>query len=95
MGLQALLSIIENYVALRSEPRRTAVGAASDWDCGLAAEFDHAYADAARKERLEETRAALQEALETYIDERIEAVLARKGASFNRSAAYASPKTDV
>ncbi len=81
MGFQTLLSMVESYISLKSEPRPRAAASGTDWDCGLAAEFESAYADASRKERLQASRDALEKALEEYIEERIRAVLSRSSAA--------------
>lgn len=78
MGFEALLSFIESYITMRNERIPKSAPAASDWDCGLAAEIEDSYADAGRRERLEGARAAVERAFEDYIDERIKAVLAAK-----------------
>ena len=83
MGFQTLLSMVESYISLKNELRPRAAASATDWDCGLAAEFESDYADASRRERLEASRAALERALDEYIEERIRAVLSRSSATMD------------
>lgn len=46
MGFEALLSMIDHYVEVKSEPVKTSAVHMSDWDCGLAMEFESSYAEA-------------------------------------------------
>ncbi|MCU0574714.1 MAG: hypothetical protein MUC41_17235 [Syntrophobacteraceae bacterium] len=78
MGFEALLSFIESYIVVKNEKIPKSAPTTSDWDCGLAGEFEDSYADAGRGERLEKARAAVERAFEEYVDERIKAVLAGK-----------------
>lgn len=83
MSFETLLAIIEVYIDLKSQAIPKAAPTVSDWDCGLAAEFESSVADAGRRERLEKAGAAVERAFEEYIDERIRAVLAGKTAEEN------------
>jgi hypothetical protein len=84
MGFEALLAVIDNYVSMRSQPVKKAATRMSDWDCGLAMEFEGSYADAGRKEQLEEATAALEKALNDYIEERVQAAIGGNSGSERR-----------
>lgn len=81
MGFEALLAAIDQYVDVRNQPREKAVTRMSDWDCGLATEFEDSLAQAERNEQLNRARMALEAALNDYIDERILAAVSAGSAS--------------
>jgi hypothetical protein len=85
MGFEALLSMIDHYVEVKSEPVKTSAVHMSDWDCGLAMEFESSYAEAGRKEQLDQARIALEKALNDYIDGRVRAAIERDSRSLQQT----------
>jgi hypothetical protein len=85
MGIEVLLSVIDHYVAVRTEPMKTSPVGMSDWDCGLAMEVESSYAEAGRQEQLDSARAALEKALNDYIDERVRAAIERDSRSLQHT----------
>jgi hypothetical protein len=85
MGFEALLSVIDHYVAVKSEPVKAPALPMSDWDCGLATEFESSYAEVGRRDQLDKARAALETALNDYIDERVQAAIGRDTRSLQQT----------
>jgi hypothetical protein len=75
MSFQALLAAIDHYVTLKNALRERPETRSSDWDCGLAMEFEDSLVEAERNEQLDEAASAVRRALDRYIDERIRAAV--------------------
>jgi hypothetical protein len=75
MSFQALLAAIDLYVTLKNALREKPETRSSDWDCGLAMEFEDSLVEAERNEQLDKAASAVRRALDRYIDERIRAAV--------------------
>jgi hypothetical protein len=75
MSFEALLAAIDEYIAARSNTEEKGANRTSDWDCGLALEFESSLARAEQNERVRVAASHLEEALNEYIDEHVQAVL--------------------
>jgi hypothetical protein len=75
MSFQALLAAIDHYVTLKKTLRERPAARSSDWDCGLAMEFEDSLAEADANEQLDKAALSLRRALDLYIDERIRAAV--------------------
>lgn len=75
MSVGKILDAIEQYLKAKNEPTTSSVEPCNDWDCGLANEFAGYYGPSEQREKQEGAKAALQKALEDYIDSRIRTVV--------------------
>ncbi len=80
-GFETLLRALEEYMEAKKEVDSASQFApCSDWDCGIAAEFEAALAPESQKRHLENAKLALEAALNEYIDARLEAVMGKRTA---------------
>ncbi|MGA7876731.1 MAG: hypothetical protein WCA08_13805 [Desulfoferrobacter sp.] len=78
MDFGRILDGIEQYLKIKQELKTAPANPCTDWDCGLANEFSVSYDSSEQRARLEETRVAVEKALNEYVDSRIREV-AKKG----------------
>jgi len=74
MSVEKILDAIEQYLKAKNELQTSSIKPCNDWDCGLANEFSGYYGSAEQREKQEGAKAALEKALEDYIDNRIRTV---------------------
>lgn len=71
MDFGRILDGIEQYIKIKEELKAAQASSCTDWDCGLANEFGGSYDSSRQRAKLEETRAAVEKALNEYVDSRI------------------------
>jgi hypothetical protein len=79
MHLEALLDAIDEYINIKKRAGAEATAPCYDWDCGLASDLISAYTSPEHARELDRAKAALEAALEGYIDSRIDAILKERG----------------
>lgn len=75
MSIESLLEAIEEYMEAKRQIGGDTTPFCSDWDCGLAVEFEPAAGSMGDRQRLDRAKSRLERALDEYIDSRVKSLL--------------------
>ena len=71
MNIETLLTAVDKYIRTKKETEHDETVMCSDWDCGIANELSGGFIDPDHQQQLDQAKAALETALNQYIDARI------------------------
>jgi len=79
MSIETLLAALDRYIEIKKEMEADRASVCCDWDCGIASELGGQFISPDHQQALDEAGAALETALNNYIDARIDSMLKARG----------------